>query len=42
MQTLFAKGTLRTWCEAQGITYLPFESLTDVAEQIFSKETHIP
>jgi HAD superfamily phosphoserine phosphatase-like hydrolase len=42
VQTLFAKGILRTWCEAQGITYLPFETLTDVAEQIFSKETHIP
>ena len=42
MQTLFAKGILRTWCEAKGITHFPFETLTDVAEQIFSKETTIP
>lgn len=41
MQTLFAKGTLRKWCETQGITYLPFETLTDVAERIFSMEGHI-
>ena len=41
MQTLFAKGTLRKWCEAQGIGFLPFETLTDVAERIFSKETTI-
>lgn len=42
MQTLFAKGTLRTWCETQGITYLPFETLTDVAERIFAMEDQIP
>ena len=41
MQTVFAKGTLREWCEVQGITYLPFETLTDVAERIFSKEALI-
>ena len=42
MQTLFAKGTLREWCEAQGIICQPFETLTDVAERIFSKEAYIP
>lgn len=42
MQTLFAKGTLREWCEVHGITYLPFETLTDVAERIFFKEALIP
>ena len=41
-QTLFAKGSLRTWCETQGITHHPFEMLTDVAKLIFSKETVIP
>lgn len=40
-QTLFAKGPLQTWCEAQGIAYLPFETLTDVAERIFSMEGSI-
>jgi len=42
IQTLFAKGSLRTWCEAKGITYHPFETLANVAERIFSKETVIP
>ena len=37
-QTLFAKGTLQTWCKAEGVAYLPFETLTDVAERIFSME----
>lgn len=40
MQTLFAKGTLQQWCDTRGITYLPFETLTDVAERIFSKESY--
>lgn len=40
MQILFAKGTLRKWCENQGITHRPFETLTDVAERILSKEAH--
>jgi 2-hydroxy-3-keto-5-methylthiopentenyl-1-phosphate phosphatase len=42
IQTLFAKGTLREWCEAQRIPYLPFATLKDVAERIFSKEATIP
>lgn len=39
--TLFAKGTLRTWCEAHGIIYLPFDTLTEVTEQLFVKEARI-
>ena len=42
VQTLFAKGALRTWCETQGIAYLPFETLTDVTELIFSKKNLNP
>ncbi|HKT34448.1 MAG TPA: MtnX-like HAD-IB family phosphatase [Nitrospira sp.] len=38
MQTLFAKGTLQKWCEAQHITHIPFETLAEVAERIFQKE----
>jgi 2-hydroxy-3-keto-5-methylthiopentenyl-1-phosphate phosphatase len=41
MQTLFAKGTLRRWCEAQGIAFLPFETLADVTERLFLKEARI-
>ena len=37
MQTVFAKGSLRKWCDTQGITYSPFETLTEVAERICSK-----
>jgi 2,3-diketo-5-methylthio-1-phosphopentane phosphatase len=37
IQTVFAKGKLKNWCETQGITYVPFETLTDVAERICSK-----
>lgn len=38
VRTLFAKGTLRTWCESRGIPYQPFTTLTDVTQHIFSKE----
>ena len=41
MQALFAKGALQNWCDTQGIPYSPFETLTDVAERIFSKEALI-
>lgn len=37
MKTLFAKGSLRKWCDTQGINYSPFETLTEVAERICSK-----
>lgn len=39
MQTVFAKGTLRQWCEAQRITHIPFETLTEVAERMLQGET---
>ncbi|MDR4494871.1 MAG: MtnX-like HAD-IB family phosphatase [Nitrospirales bacterium] len=42
VDTLFAKGSLQTWCQAQRIPFLPFETLTDVANHIFSKEGVIP
>ena len=41
MQTLFAKGSLRNWCEAQKITYFPFETLTDVTERIFATKGQV-
>lgn len=41
MQTLFAKGTLRKWCEAQGIACFPFENLADVTQRLFVKEARI-
>ncbi len=31
MSTLFAKGSLKTWCQTQGIPHIPFDTLTDVA-----------
>lgn len=37
IQTVFAKGTLQKWCAAQNITYLPFETLGEVAQQIRSQ-----
>jgi len=41
IQTVFAKGTLKKWCEIQGITHVPFETLTEVAERICSKGANI-
>lgn len=41
MQTLFAKGTLRDWCERTGIQCIPFETLAEVAERLFVKEARI-
>jgi 2-hydroxy-3-keto-5-methylthiopentenyl-1-phosphate phosphatase len=32
---VFAKGTLREWCEHQGITCEAFETLTQVAERLY-------
>ncbi len=32
---VFAKGNLRDWCKLQGIACEPFETLTQVTEQIF-------
>jgi 2-hydroxy-3-keto-5-methylthiopentenyl-1-phosphate phosphatase len=41
MQTVFAKGTLRDWCERTGIPCIPFETLAEVAERLFAKETRV-
>jgi len=41
VRILFAKGTLRTWCESRGIPYQPFTTLTDVTQHIFSKEAFL-
>lgn len=41
MQTVFAKGKLRDWCECNGIQCIPFESLSDVSERLFPKEARI-
>ncbi|MEO8327224.1 MAG: MtnX-like HAD-IB family phosphatase [Nitrospirota bacterium] len=41
VQTLFAKGTLQTWCQNQMIPFRSFDTLTDVAELIFYKEALI-
>ncbi len=41
VQTLFAKGTLQTWCQDQMIPFRSFDTLTDVTELIFSKEALI-
>ena len=41
MQTVFAKGTLRDWCERTGIPCIPFETLAEVAERLFVKEARI-
>jgi 2,3-diketo-5-methylthio-1-phosphopentane phosphatase len=41
MQTVFAKGMLRDWCERTGIPCIPFETLAEVAERLFVKEARI-
>lgn len=41
IQTVFAKGTLRDWCERSGIPCIPFETLAEVAERLFVKEARI-
>ena len=41
MQTVFAKGTLRDWCERTGIPCIPFETLDEVVERLFAKEARI-
>ena len=38
MQTVFAKGTLRKWCERTGIPCIPFETLAEVVDRLFIKE----
>lgn len=34
---VYAKEGLREWCDLQGVTYEPFETLTEVAEHLFMK-----
>jgi 2-hydroxy-3-keto-5-methylthiopentenyl-1-phosphate phosphatase len=41
IRTVFAKGTLREWCDRQAIAYEPFETLGDVAERLFSREARL-
>lgn len=41
MQTLFAKGALRKWCQTHRVVHTPFETLTDVTKQIFAIEEPI-
>ncbi|MCA9500869.1 MAG: HAD-IB family phosphatase [Nitrospira sp.] len=40
--TLFAKGSLKGWCDQEGINHHPFDTLTNVTEQLFSKEAVSP
>lgn len=41
MQTVFAKGSLRAWCERTGIPCIPFETLAEVADRLFPQEARI-
>jgi 2-hydroxy-3-keto-5-methylthiopentenyl-1-phosphate phosphatase len=41
MQTVFAKGALRDWCERTGVPCIPFETLAEVSERLFAKEARI-
>jgi 2-hydroxy-3-keto-5-methylthiopentenyl-1-phosphate phosphatase len=41
MQTVFAKGTLRKWCERTGIPCIPFETLAEVVDRLFVQEARI-
>jgi 2,3-diketo-5-methylthio-1-phosphopentane phosphatase len=38
--SVFAKGRLRTYCEQRGIAHRPFDSLTEVAHDLF-QEIHV-
>jgi 2,3-diketo-5-methylthio-1-phosphopentane phosphatase len=40
VHTVFAKGALQGWCARQNIAYVPVQTLTEVAEHLFHKETH--
>jgi 2-hydroxy-3-keto-5-methylthiopentenyl-1-phosphate phosphatase len=41
IHTVFAKGTLKKWCDLTGITPTPFETLTDVVEYLFPRKARI-
>ena len=38
IQTVFAKGALREWCDHRKMVYEPFDTLTDVTERLFPQE----
>jgi 2,3-diketo-5-methylthio-1-phosphopentane phosphatase len=38
MSTVYAKGSLRNWCASRNIPHRPFDTLSDVAQSIFSSE----
>lgn len=38
---VFAKGALQGWCAQQNIAYEPVQTLTEVAQHLFPKETRI-
>ena len=39
VKTVFAKGALQEWCEAQETAHLPFETLSDVVQRLLQAET---
>lgn len=41
IQTVFAKGTLRKWCDRQAIAYEPFETLSEVSDRLFPRKARV-
>jgi len=41
IQTVFARGSLRDWCQRTGIPCIPFKTLAEVADRLFIKEARI-
>ena|SRR5215831_4631538 len=41
IQTVFAKGNLRDWCQLNSIRCIPFEALTEVVAHLFPKEARL-
>lgn len=41
IQTVFAKGTLRKWCDRQAIAHEPFETLSEVADHLFPRKARV-
>ena len=39
---VYAKGELRDWCQNQSLPYSAFETLQDVAEDLFPREALVP
>lgn len=42
MDEVYAKGTLQEWCRKEGIRFVAYESLLNVADAIFPQESVIP